>query len=126
VTVRLALKDETGNVRGMTMDELIEFAEPGLEEHLYGRRCTLWWDHFWREMRSAKSGLQIGSCAPGAPAHCGLSVPSKLPPSSKKSCATSLWDPLDRPPPPQVSTTPDYDAAFLAWQPAGQLFDGID
>jgi hypothetical protein len=37
-----------------------------------------------------------------------------------------LWDPPERPPRPQVSTTLDYDADFVAWQAAGRLFDGID
>jgi hypothetical protein len=37
-----------------------------------------------------------------------------------------LWDPLERPPPPWVSTILETDADFLAWEAAGQLFDGID
>jgi len=37
-----------------------------------------------------------------------------------------LWDSPERPPPPRVHTTLEMDADFLAWEAAGQLFDGID
>ena len=37
-----------------------------------------------------------------------------------------LWDPPERPPPPQPSTTMEPEDDFLAWEAAGRMFDAID